>query len=335
MSVRRPAPLVAQHQVLSVGALADRLPGSTRLSQVLAAGAKHLTKHKTVDTEAPKRTLIDVDIGFRTSISRPVLAQRVKDMNKMVEAYLAAATAGAPPATLQHIAQVIHGMVFEIAMRALTIADMEVLRRMGAYSVLNWIWQNRPGVGQTAQERAATSQQQADNAELALSQALHQNPNENLDVSDTNNLLAELHDVGVNILGVADGPVATIAQQGERAFEERYQAEQRQKVEDDREAKRQRRKQDMRDGKISEELEKDVEKKENAEGLQDGQIVPGTTERDAERKKAESKAAESDPSGGAVGGSGDYDDIRDATDDEEDENEGNPEAQQVNRSQKK
>ena len=148
-------------------------------------------------------------------------------------------------------------------------------------------------------------------------------------------MLAELHDVGVNILGVADGPVATIAQQGERAFEERYQAEQRQKVEDDREAKRQRRKQDMRDGKISEELEKDVEKKENAEGLQDGQIVPGTTERDAERKKAESKAAESDPSGGAVGGSGDYDDIRDATDDEEDENEGNPEAQQVNRSQKK
>ncbi len=335
MSVRRPAPLVAQHQVLEVGALADRLPGSTRLSQVLTAGAKHLAKHKTVDTEAPKRTLLDVDIGFRTSISRPVIAQRVKNMNHMVDAYRAAVAAGASPATLQHLAQQIHIMVQEIAARALTIADMEVLRRMGAYSVLNWIWQNRPGVGQDPNQMAATSQQQGDNAELALSQALHTNPNPALDVSDINNLFAELQDVGVNILGVADGPVANIAQQGTDAFEQRYQAEQRQKVEDDREAKRQRRQQDMRDGKISKELEKAVQKKEDAEGLQDGEVVKGTTERDAERKKAEAKEAESDPSGGAVGGSGDYDDIRDATDDEEDDNEGNPMAQQVNRFQKK
>ena len=36
MSVRRPVCVVARHIVLSVGALADRLPGSTRLSQVLA-----------------------------------------------------------------------------------------------------------------------------------------------------------------------------------------------------------------------------------------------------------------------------------------------------------
>ena len=105
MSVRRPAPLVAQHQALSVGALADRLPGSTRLSQVLAAGAKHLAKHKTADTEAPGKRKIFGEVGERQTISRPIIAAYVNNLKRMVLDFMALQASGGSATQMQTLAQ--------------------------------------------------------------------------------------------------------------------------------------------------------------------------------------------------------------------------------------
>lgn len=325
MSVRRPAPLVARHEALAVGALADRLPGSTRLSEVLAAGAKHLAKHKTVDTEAPGKRPLDEDVGLRQSISRPIIAQRVKRLNEMVAAYDAAANAGASPATLQLLMHQILAHVQGIADRALTVADMEILRRMGAYFVLSWIWQNGVGVGATDAQRMATIQQQKDNAELLLSEALHRDPD------DADNFNVNLHK-GVAVLGLADGPVMTIAKRDEKAFEERYKAEKRQKVDDEREAKRKKQKTQ----EVSPELEEQVEAAQDAQGLQAGEIVPGQDEEQSKNQEAEAQQeAQGDNLGGGLGDDIGYGEASEPSDDEEDDFEGNPLAQQVDQTRKK
>ena len=119
-------------------------------------------------------------------------------------------------------------------------------------------------------------------------------------------------------------------------FNDASKAEKRQKVEDEREAKLQRRQQDMKDGKVSEALEKDVEKQEAAESLQDGELVKGTTEGDAARKRAEERAeAQGDNLGGGLGDDLGYGEAAEPSDDEEDDFEGNPMAQQVDQTRKK
>ena len=330
MSVRRPAPLVAQHQALSVGALADRLPGSTRLSQVLAAGAKHLAKHKSVDTEAPgKRALPGLDIGFRTSIVNPLIAGYVNMLKKKVKEFLAAEAMGQiSVGALQNLAQEIHSIVARIVQKANSIEDMEVLRRMHAYFVLNWLYQHG-------------TPQQSSNAQLVLSEDLHGSNDDQF-----NGILGdEQHDghvnelglhQGVNVLGLADGPALALAHPnrggailngpGPSDFAAAWKAEQRQKVEDEREAKRQKKKTQ----EVSPELEAQVEAAQNA------QIVPILSEDQAANEQADAdQAAQGDNLGGAVGGSGDYDEIRGASDDEEDNFEGDPLAQQVDKTRKK
>jgi hypothetical protein len=317
MSVRRPAPLVAQHEVLTVGALADRLPGSTRLSQVLAAGAKHLAKHKTADTEAPGKRPVEGEVGLRTTIQRPIIAAYVNNLKRAIAAFLEEQAAGKLNA-MQNSMNQAHSLVASIAQRANSIEDMEVLRRMGAYFVLNWLYQH------------GTPQQSA-SAQLVLSEALHGEDDE-----EFQNILTNLH-AGVTVLGLADGPALALAHPDRGGvilnapapsdFNDTRKAEKRQKVEDDREAKLLQRQQDKQDGKISEKLEAQQE----AEEMQGGEVVPGQNAKDAARKKAEERAeAQGDRLGGAVGGSGDYDDVRgDATDDEEDDFEGDPLAQQI------
>ena len=317
MSVRRPAPLVAQHEVLTVGALADRLPGSTRLSQVLAAGAKHLAKHKTADTEAPKRDLFGRDIGFRTTNARPIIAYWLNKLKEKVLEYMRAQAAG-NFAALPGLTGEVHDIVNTIFHKIGGIDDMEILRRQGAYFLLNWFYQH------------GTPQQSSD-AQKVLGIALHEENNKEFE-----NILLNLHQ-GVEVLGLADGPALALAHPdrggvvlngpGPSNYTEARKKEKRQKVDDERDAKFLQRQQDKQDGKISEKLEA----QQDAEGLQDDEVVPGQNAKDAARKKAEERAgAQGDNLGGAVGGSGDYDDVRgDATDDEEDEFEGDPQAQQV------
>ena len=291
MSVRRPAPLVARHEALAVGALAERLPSATRLSQVLAAGAKHLAKHKTADTEAPAKRKLQEDIGERQSISRPILGRRVDAINAKVAAFDAAAEAGASNATLKRMVDEIHAMVKAIAEKALTVADMEVLRRSGAYFVLNWIWQN-------GEDRL-----QRDNAELILSEVLHGDPD------DVNNFLDSLHE-GATVLGLADGPVMAIPERHKKAFEERHNKERRGKVEEEREALRKKQKTQ----EVSPELEVQVQAAQDAEGMQEGEIVPGQAEDQVANQQADAQQAAQ----AAIDSIGDGSDNGDATDDEED-----------------
>ena len=334
MSVRRPAPLVAQHQVLEVGALADRLPGSTRLSQVLAAGAKHLAKHKTADTEAPGKRPYEGEFGLQKKIVNPAIASRLPQLKSMVLQFLQLSDTGGSSDDMQKLAQQIHGLVMRIAQRANSVQDMEVLRRQGAYFVLNWLYQHG-------------TPQQSSNAQLVLSEALHGEDDEefeNILGNQQNN--GEFNPLGLaqgaSVLGLASGVALALAHPnrggvvlnapGPSDFSDTLKAEKKQKVEDDREAKRLQRQQDKQDGKISEKLEAQQE----AEIMQDDEVVPGQNAKDAARKKAEERAeAQGDNLGGAVGGSGDYDDTRDASDDEEDDFEGNPRAQQVNPTRKK
>ena len=323
MSVRRPAPLVAQHQVLSVGALADRLPGSTRLSQVLAAGAKHLAKHKTADTEAPGKRKIFGEVGERQTISRPIIAAYVNNLKRMVLDFMALQASGGSATQMQTLAQQIHGVVFTIAQKANSIEDMEVLRRMGAYFVLNWLYQH------------GTPQQSA-NAQLVLSESLHGE-----DDAEFNNILGNLHQ-GVITLGLADGPALALAHPdrggvilnapGPSDFNDAREAEQRQKVEDEREAKRKKQKTQ----EVSQELEEQVEAAQDAQGLQPGEIVPGQNEEQSKNQAAEAQQqAQGDNLGGGLGDDIGYGEASEPSDDEEDDFEGNPLAQQVNQFQKK
>jgi len=326
MSVRRPAPLVAQREALSVGALADRLPGSTRLSQVLSAGTKHLAKHKTADTEAPKRGLFGRDIGFRTTNARPIIAYWLNKLKEKVLEYKRAQAAG-NSAALPGLMQEIHDIVNTIFHKIGGIDDMEILQRQGAYFVLNWFYQH------------GTPQQSSD-AQQVLSIALHEENDKEFE-----NILSNLH-LGVEVLGLADGPALALGPPKRGGvvlnapapsdFNDASKAEKRQKVEDEREAKLQRRQQDMKDGKVSEALEKDVEKQEAAESLQDGELVKGTTEGDAARKRAEERAeAQGDNLGGGLGDDLGYGEAAEPSDDEEDDFEGNPMAQQVDKTRKK
>ena len=309
MSVRRPAPLVAQHEVLTVGALADRLPGSTRLSQVLAAGAKHVAKHKTADTEAPGKRPIEGEVGFRSTIQRPIIAAYVNNLNRAIAAFLEEQAAGKLRAMQASVNQA-HSLVASIAKRANSIEDMEVLRRMGAYFVLNWLYQH------------GTPQQSA-NAQLVLSEALHGE-----DDDEFQNILTNLHE-GVTVLGLPDGTALALAHPdrggvvlngpGPSDFNDTRKAEKRQKVEDEREAKLQRRQQDMKDEKISEELEKDVEKKADAEMPQDGEVIAGVRGRNATNDQLDQSEAEQQVNSEMNSGNRDYEDPAAASDDEGDD----------------
>lgn len=310
MSVRRPAPLVAQHEALTVGALADRLPGSTRLSQVLAAGAKHLAKHKTADTEAPKRDLIGGrDLGFRTTNARPIIAYWLNKLKEKVLEFMNQQKMGNHGA-LPGLRQEIHDIVNTIFHKIKGIDDMQILQRQGAYFVLNWFYQR------------GTPQQSSD-AQKVLSIALHEESN-----AEFENILSNLH-VGVDVLGLADGPALALGPPDRGGvvlnapapsdFEDASKAEKRQKVEDDREAKLLQRQQDMNNDKISKELEKDVEEKQNAEMPQDGEVIAGVRNLNATNDQLDQSAAEEQVNSDMNSGNRGYEDLAEATDDEGDD----------------
>lgn len=309
MSVRRPAPLVAQHQVLTVGALADRLPGSTRLSQVLAAGATHLAKHKTADTEAPKRDLFGRDIGFRTTNARPLIAHWLKKLEEKVLEYMRAEAAG-NNAALSGLMQEIAGIVNTIFHKIGGIDDMEILQRQGAYFLLNWFYQH------------GTTQQSSD-AQKVLSIALHEETDK-----EFQNIRRNLH-LGVQVLSLDDGPALALGPPKRGGvvlnapapsdFKDASNDEKRQKVEDDRKAKLLQRQQDMQDGKISKELEKEVEKQADAKMPQDGEMIAGVRERSAANDQIDQDAAEQQVNSEMNSGNRDYEDPTAASDDEGDD----------------
>jgi len=301
MSVRRPAPLVAQHEALAVGALADRLPGATRLSQVLAAGVKHLAKHKTVDTEAPKRDLLGKEIGFRTTETNIALSLLLKDLKGAVRAWMDAA---GNSTALQNAQAAVNNVLNSISQRVNSVDDMEILRRQGFYFVLNWFYQN------------GTPQQSSD-AQLVLGIALHDEHDREFP-----NILNNLS-LGATMLGLADGPALALAHPdrggvilngpGPSNYTEARKAEKRQKVKDEREAALAKRQQDKQDGNISEVLEA----QQNAEGMQEGEIVPGQAEDQVANQQADAQQAEQ----AAIDSLNDdfgYEDKEEPQDDEED-----------------
>jgi len=332
MSVRRAAPLVTHPEALAVGALADRLPGATRLSQVLAAGGKHLAKHKTANTEAPGKRPIDGQVGFRQAITSPRIAAYVNLLKRLVQKILAAQQAGQISiGALQNMMHEAHSHVFRIAQLANSIDDMEVLRRMGAWFVLNWLFQHG-------------SPQQSRNAELVLSEDLWGESDDGFDdimgnphqdgTFDADNVLGLAQ--GVNVLDLADAPALALAgtdrnglapyAPGPSEFNDRREAEKRQKVDVDREAKRRKK---QKDRKTSPELEKAVDAREARAVMKDGQILPGTNQKRAQSNEAEKRRdAQGDQLGGGLGDDIGYGEMSEPSDDEEDENEGDPMAQQ-------
>jgi hypothetical protein len=224
----------------------------------------------------------------------------LKDLKGRVSAWIQANATGDNTA-LQNAQAAVNNVLNSISQRINSVDDMEILRRQGAYFVLNWFYQN------------GTPQQSSD-AQLVLGIALHHEHDREFP-----NILNNLS-LGAAMLGLADGPALALAHPvrggvilngpDNQDYKAARDAEKQQKAEVEREAKRQKRNQDKQEGKISEKLET----QQDAEGMQKGEIVPGVKEKDLSNERDErKKKAEA-----AIDSIGDGSDNGDATDDEED-----------------
>ena len=167
MSVRRPAPRAAlplrEEAVGAVEVLTDRLPGATRLSQVLAAGAAHLEQHKATETEGKYKR----ETGFmrkredkRVGTTSPKLAAFAWQLGNILED-LTAAYNNINPGLAQNLETQAMALIEKLHQLTDTYAEFDKLRQMGAYLVLNYIMQNSP------------DQRKRKRAKLALREALH------------------------------------------------------------------------------------------------------------------------------------------------------------------
>lgn len=206
MSVRRSAPRAAlpirEDAVGAVEALADRLPGATRLAQVLAAGAAHLDQHKAAETEGKYKH----ETGFhrvRTNLrtnsrkvgtTSPKLAAFAWKLGKILQDWQTAHNNNNQGLANELRAQAMI-LIEKLHQITNTYDEFDKLREMGAYLVLNYIMQN------------SNSQLKQNKARRALREALHRyNDHGNNDVDTSFWLDISLGDA-INPGQMGSGPV--------------------------------------------------------------------------------------------------------------------------------